>query len=1109
MKQSSRNLLGGRRGRRFAAAAAASFLCIWLPARGFALDPARSVFQYNCRSWSRQNGLPANIVNAIAQTKDGYIWLGTSAGLVRFDGSEFKLYDPSTLPKARSRIVTSFSKPRSGGFWFGMERGAFGFFDGKNMSLSGKQEWGGMNLDVHSILETREGDLWIAAEVLAARLASNTFETVLNSSAAAPYDVTALYQDSHGRVWLGTARQGLYYWRQGILTRFPDEVFDNLTIRCLVEDREGRLWIGTDMGLLCYDANLHRQPYPFPWYATRALLVDQANTLWIGTSGGGLVRYQNGIPVELRQKDGLADDFVTALAEDEEGSLWIGTRNGLSQLSDLKIPTFGRAEGLTADVNVAVSSSRTGGLWVATSGGFTYFDGLAYPQTNSVGLRNSYLTGVFEAKNGDLYLTDGSMNLEVFSGGKVVATHSNKTLPAAIVEDDRSVIVSVGGDLFRVGANFFEPYAFDNNQKPFLGWIFEMAMSSDGSIWIAAGGGICRVSKGTFKTWTAEQGLGKSKVRWICEDADRVVWAGLETGIARLKDGKIRNISREQGLFDNIIYAIVPDDHGSLWVDSSRGFFQVSRQSLNDFCDGKAGQVECIGFDGPEAVKSAEKYQQHPSGCKTLDGRIWFPTAQGIVMIDPTNLTANPVSPRIHIQSVRANGQELYGVSGAVARPGNGDLEFQYAGISYLAPLKIQYRYKLDGYDTDWVDAGSRRSAFYTNLKPNAYGFHVQARNEDGAWNSADASFAVQLRPYFYQTFWFRGLAGCLVIAGLFGTYGWRHRHLRRKQKQLLQARDLLDAKVKERTAELAESNLSLRNEIEERKRAQAETERLQAQLLETSRLAGMAEIATNVLHNVGNVLNSVNVSTGLIVESVKKSRSANLSRVVLLLQEHAHDLGEFITNDSRGKHVPAHLAQLAEHLQAEQEANVREIELLRRNVEHIKGIVAIQQNNAAFGGVKELVNVADLVEDSLRMNESALSRHQVEVVREFEPVPTLNVEKHKLLQILVNLLRNAKHACLHSERADKRLAIRVANGAGRIRISVIDNGVGIPPENLTRIFNHGFTTRKDGHGFGLHSSALAAQEMGGSLTVHSNGAGLGATFTLELPCTTRENPHE
>jgi signal transduction histidine kinase len=289
--------------------------------------------------------------------------------------------------------------------------------------------------------------------------------------------------------------------------------------------------------------------------------------------------------------------------------------------------------------------------------------------------------------------------------------------------------------------------------------------------------------------------------------------------------------------------------------------------------------------------------------------------------------------------------------------------------------------------------------------------------------------------------------------------------------------------------------------DITERKVAESRLAGLHKQLLDASRQAGMAEIATNVLHNVGNVLNSVNISTGLIVQSVKKSRASSLARVVVLLREHAQDLGEFITNDSRGKHLPAHLAQLAEHLQAEQETNVRELELLRRNVEHIKEIVAMQQSYATFGGVKEMISVVNLVDDSLRMNEDALSRHSVEVVREFANVPPLNVEKHKILQILLNLLRNAKHACQESERADKRLTVRVANGEGRIRISVIDNGVGIPPENLTRIFNHGFTTRKAGHGFGLHSGALAAKEMGGSLTVRSAGPGQGAEFTLELPC--------
>jgi PAS domain S-box-containing protein len=296
------------------------------------------------------------------------------------------------------------------------------------------------------------------------------------------------------------------------------------------------------------------------------------------------------------------------------------------------------------------------------------------------------------------------------------------------------------------------------------------------------------------------------------------------------------------------------------------------------------------------------------------------------------------------------------------------------------------------------------------------------------------------------------------------------------------------------------ESFSTIMRDITARKATEAELESIHKQLVDVSRRGGMAEIATNVLHNVGNVLNSVNVSTGLLVESVKKSKVSSLARVVVLLQEHAHDLAAFLTNDDRGKHVTAHLAQLSEQLMADQTALVGELDSLRRNVDHIKEIVAMQQNYATFGGVKEMINVVNLVEDSLRINEGALSRHRVELIREFETVPLMNVEKHKILQILVNLVRNAKYACDESGHAHNRLTVRVASGNDRVKVSVTDNGIGIPPENLTRIFNHGFTTRKGGHGFGLHSGALAAKEMGGSLNVQSDGPGKGSVFTLELP---------
>jgi PAS domain S-box-containing protein len=300
---------------------------------------------------------------------------------------------------------------------------------------------------------------------------------------------------------------------------------------------------------------------------------------------------------------------------------------------------------------------------------------------------------------------------------------------------------------------------------------------------------------------------------------------------------------------------------------------------------------------------------------------------------------------------------------------------------------------------------------------------------------------------------------------------------------------------------------VAIKQDITKRKRAETELEALHKQLLETSRRAGMAEVATNVLHNVGNVLNSVNISATLVVESAKKSKTANLAKVVALLREHESELGTFLSCDPQGKQVPAFLAQLSEYLLAEQAKNLQELDSLLKHVQHIKEIVARQQSHARVSGVKEIINLRELVEDALRMNLGALDQHCVEVVREFEAVPLINIDRHKILQILVNLLRNATHACQDSGRADKRLTVRVAQSDDRIKISVTDNGIGIPPENLTRIFGHGFTTRQAGHGFGLHGAALAAKEMGGALTAHSAGPGQGATFTLELPVSAEAIP--
>jgi len=296
-------------------------------------------------------------------------------------------------------------------------------------------------------------------------------------------------------------------------------------------------------------------------------------------------------------------------------------------------------------------------------------------------------------------------------------------------------------------------------------------------------------------------------------------------------------------------------------------------------------------------------------------------------------------------------------------------------------------------------------------------------------------------------------------------------------------------------------ANTDLEQRVERRTQSLREA---QSELMESARLAGMAEIATNVLHNVGNVLNSVNISADLVARKLRSSKAQGLAKAVTMINEHKHDLGEFITGDERGKLLPGYLNQLVEAIAAEQQSMSDELTQLSKSVDHIKDIVSTQQSYAGVSSMEEPLHIRDLLEDALRMNSGALSRHNVTVIREYDDVPRVMADKHRLLLILINLISNAKQAMANLTDRPREITLLVkAIEDSTLRISVKDAGEGILPENMTRIFAHGFTTRKDGHGFGLHSCALAAVEMKGHLTAHSDGPGKGAVFTLELPLKT------
>ena len=1057
--------------------------------------------------------LPDNIINAVAQTRDGYVWMGTSVGLVRFDGTEFKVLDPASNPEVRSSAVNCLAAARDGGLWVGLQNSAFGYCDGETFSFRGREDRGKPDLDVQSLLESTDGTLWIAADRLAARLTpAGVYEQVLGSSTPSHVDavnVASLCEDQQGRVWLGTGQRGFYFWQDGRTNQLSISSLNRAKVNCIAQDREGQIWVGTTAGLRCLDTNLTAKTVPSIGGAVHALLVDGRGVLWIGTSSRGLARYQNGEYSFLRKSDGLASDNVLSLAEDREGSLWIGTHGGLSQLADVKFATQNAFEGTNGRDALTLCASRDGGIWADSSHGLSYYDGKAKALTQNPVPASRVIVGpVFEASNGDLYRASDGTNLTIYSGREPVAAYVTSNRIVGMAEDAHGVVMSAAADLWRVGRADFSPYLATNAQPRMVGAL-HLASGRDGEIWGACRAGVYRFKDGAAQHWDLNV-QGDAQVQSVCQDKDGVVWVALLTGIARLKDDRVAYVNRKGGLFDDNIYEIVPDDLGNLWVDSGRGIFRVSRMGMNDFVDGKTNKVIGWAYDGPESVQMAETVErnnQSHAACKTLDGRVWFPNHNGVVEIDPAHIPTNQIEPSVRIEMVRANGREFVRSQNPVVPPGEGELEFHFSATSFIAPQKVRFRYQLEGYDRDWVNPQNRRLAFYTNLKPGRYKFHVIAGNADGIWNRIGDSLEIELRPHYYQTAWFEAICGALVCAALFGVVAWRVRHLRRKHEEMEEAQRLLEAQVQSRTSELAQANkslqqrtLSLEHEIEARERMQQEVARTHQKLLEVSRLAGMSEIATNVLHNVGNVLNSVNVSATLAMDGVRNSKIVHLAQVNALLEEHEADLGEFLTNDPRGRQVPPYLARLCQHLMEEKALTLKELESLRENVEHINDIVAMQQNYAKVLGVKEIVNIPSLVEDSLRIHLGGLERHGVQVIRDFQPVPPINVEKHKILQILINLVSNAKYACTQSGRPDKRLTLRVTNGDGSLKVSVMDNGVGIPPENLTRIFNHGFTTRRNGHGFGLHGSALAAKEIGGSLSVQSDGPGRGATFTLVIP---------
>ncbi len=1076
-----------------------------------ALDPAEKPANYIVAHWGTDEGLPHNQVRCLFQTSDGYLWIGTQQGLVRFDGLTFTVFNQHNTSALPDNLITCFAETSDGSLWIGTSGGLARYQNGRFA------EYGladGLKAEtINALCVAPDGSLWIGGRGGITRWKNEKFINDIDTSA---YDVLGLRYigvDRNKAVWVAVGFDALCY-KDGKFTHFGrDEGLRPQSMRMLFEDADGTIVAGTSGGLLrLKDGHFNPSELSASLSNQRvaAALVDSDGNKWIG-SPGGLDRCSGGKVAPYLNRDGSGLAPVEVLFEDREHCVWVGTSVGLYRLTDRRASLLPLEGDATDKLVNALMQSRDGAVWVGkwTKGVDRILNGVTTHYNPGAPLAADPVTVLFESADGAIWFGNRGSSVERLQGTNItrmiyqsgVATSRPVT---TIYEDtDGEMLIGISRrGLLQITNDVIVPVpeaeALTNET------VWTIHRTHDGRLLMGTDHGL--YERGADRSWKLVALGGRKRpvgARALLEEPDGAIWIATEgDGLVRWKDGKESVYASREGMVDDILFTVLDDNHDSIWVNSARGISRILKSEFEKFDRHETVSLNCLTFGRADGLLSASTTGNGtPSALCLTNGTVLAATDRGVVVIDQDRVQINKQPPSVVIESVVVDDKSLAHVRDVTVPAGAYRLEIRYSALSMIAPDRLRFRYQLEGEDPGWVEAGHQRQVTYTHLSPGLYRFHVVACNSDGVWNEAGASLPIEIQPHFYQTKLFIGLVATAAALTAFSIFWIRRRNAKRQMARL-------EALVEERTHQLktakdaAEAAVTARNEvITALKEAEVESERLHKQLLDASHQAGMAEVASDVLHNVGNVLNSVNISAALAADMVRKFKVPSLGKVVELLDQHAANLGAFVTSDPQGAQVPAFLARLKEHMANDQQETVRELESLAKNVDHIKDIVVMQQSYAQVSGVREIVKISDLVEDSYRIDMNSYTRHGVQFIRDYHDVPPINVEKHKVLQILINLIRNAKQACDERGEKDKQVSVRVAKEDGHLTIRVADNGIGIPPENMTRIFNHGFTTRKNGHGFGLHSGALAAKALGGSLTVVSDGPGKGAVFTLALPC--------
>jgi signal transduction histidine kinase/ligand-binding sensor domain-containing protein len=773
----------------------------------FLVQPARA--QYGFEVWTVDNGMPENEIRGITQTPDGYLWIATFNGLARFDGVHLTLFNRET-PGLLSNQFGTMLQGRGGDLWLdSVDRGIVRYHNGvfRSYAVPGR-----VASDINGLTGDDQGDVWALAggRIIRWDEASGHFVAVTPPSPESGFK--ALLWDSAG-FWTRD-REKVHCFSRGRFINFtlPKQIQED-TLWGVALDQSGTLWLETvdgnriritaddvshmidrkstrevthgstyDKSLLMHVAPRLQRTFEFvsanrvisvsPWH----FYEDRQGNLWIGTQEAGLYRLQRQLIRNYTREEGLIDRDTYATYQDRSGALWIGAwHSGLSRFANGRFTNYTMADGLPNELVTALFEDREGRFWVGTHGGLSVFDhGRFHIPSEPTLPYDAVVQTICEDRRGTLWFGTRAGVGRLEHGETQFFTERD----GLAADDTHAIIEAANGDL-----------------------------------WMGGYGGLTRIHNGQFTHWTEKDGLPSPNIWSIYEDSDGVLWIGTyEGGLVRFKDGKFTGYTVKDGLFDNGVFRILEDAHGYFWISCSRGIYRVSKRDLNAFAAGDLKKVASTAYGKIDGMQDIEcNGGVDPSGIKTRDGKLWFPTRDGVAIIDPESVAYDPVPPSVMIETSSVDNVAEPVNAPLRIPPGRASLEISYTAPNFINAAQTHFKYKLDGLNSDWIDAGGRRTAYYSHLSPGKYTFHVIAGNSDGVWNQDGKTLAITVLAPFYETWWFQMLL-LLTLAALV-TGSWRYRvaqlhHARAVQQAF--SRQLIASQEAERKRIAAEMHDSL-----------------------------------------------------------------------------------------------------------------------------------------------------------------------------------------------------------------------------------------------------------------------------------------------------------